>query len=224
MSGFLARRTREWLDIDTDIRPIPNFVDPAVFRPGKRARGAPVIVHVSNFRPVKRSADALRAFYLVRQKRDAKLVLVGDGPDADGVRQLAKRLRIDKDVEFRGEERDIHSLLPRAAALLSTSEFEGFGLAPLEAMACGVPVVATDAGGISEVVRDGTTGFVTQVGAVEALAEKLRLLLDDRSLAAKMGAAGRARACDEFRPEAVVPRYERLYEELLGTRSEAAHA
>ncbi len=221
VSGFLARRTNEWLDIKADIRTIPNFVNADVFRPGKRSKGAPVIVHVSNFRPVKRSADALRAFYLIRKKRSAKMVFIGDGPEAAAVKQLAARLKVARDVEFLGEERSIHDVLPKASLLLSTSEFEGFGLAPLEAMACGVPVVATAAGGISEVVEHGATGFIVPVGAVEAIAEKAVLVLEDP---AGLGAAGRARAREFFSPEKVVGQYERLYEELLSTKSEAANA
>ncbi len=212
VSGFLKRRTLEWLDVSKDIRVIPNFVDTDVFRPAKR-RGAPAVVHVSNFRAVKRSADAIRAFCLVRKRRAARLVVIGDGPERPAVEALAKRLRLD--VEFRGEERAIEALLGRASVLLSASEFEGFGLAPLEAMACGAAVVATDAGGISEVLGD--TGLIAPVGDVEALAQRTIEALDRPEL----GAAGRERAIAHFRPEVVVPQYERLYRELLDSREVA---
>jgi N-acetyl-alpha-D-glucosaminyl L-malate synthase BshA len=220
VSGFLRQRTMEWLDdVPDKIRVIPNFVDTDVFRPAKR-RAEALVVHVSNFRPVKRSADALRAFYLVRKKRPAKMLFIGDGPEAAAVKTLAKKLRVADDVEFRGEDRDVQAVIAKSRVLVSTSEFEGFGLAPLEAMSCGVPVVATDSGGVREVVSDDC-GFVVPVGSVEALAEKMRAVLDDGALARRMGEAGRARAEKHFRPSVVVPRYEETYEE---PSSEAAHA
>ncbi|MBI2933183.1 MAG: N-acetyl-alpha-D-glucosaminyl L-malate synthase BshA [Planctomycetes bacterium] len=224
VSEFLRGRTQSSLEAAADIRVIPNFVDTDHFKPGRHLHDVPIIVHVSNFRPVKRSADALRAFSLARRKRPARMLFVGDGPEAPAVKELARRLGVADDVQFGGEDRDIEGVLSQASVLLSTSEFEGFGLASLEAMACEVPVVATNAGGLPEVVADGQTGFLVPVGDVDAMAQRMLDLLDDSTLARRMGEAGRARAHDVFRPEVVVPRYEGLYDELLSSRREAAHA
>ncbi|MBI4566559.1 MAG: N-acetyl-alpha-D-glucosaminyl L-malate synthase BshA [Planctomycetes bacterium] len=214
VSEFLRGCTQSWFGVQKPIEVIPNFIDPSRFRPRRshRRRRERRIVHVSNFRPVKRSEDALRAFYLVRRRAAARLQMIGTGPELDALRALARRLGIAEHVEFMGESRHIEHVLAQADLLLSTSEFEGFGLAPLEAMSCGLPVVATRAGGIREVVEEGRTGYLTAVGDVEGLAERMIALLDDASLARKFGCEGRARACDLFSRDRVLPRYERVYE------------
>ncbi len=223
VSAFLKSSTEAWLGCGRRIEVIPNFVDPERFRPrARRTPAAPVVVHVSNFRPVKRSLDAVRAFKLLRKRRPARLLLVGLGPEHEEARHLASRLGLEDDVVFRGEVPDIERVLSASDLLLSTSEFEGFGLAPLEAMSCGLPVVATLAGGISEVVVDGTTGRLVPVGDVDALAAAMDEVLGDRALAARYGAAGRARAEAEYNPAKILARYEALYERLLTNAAPAA--
>ncbi|MFN3483990.1 MAG: glycosyltransferase [Planctomycetota bacterium] len=185
------------------------------FTPAKRRLRT--VVHVSNFRPVKRTADAVRAFYLARRHVEARLVLVGRGPEEPEVRELAARLGVLEDVLFAGEEPDVPRRLRGAAALLSTSEFEGFGMAVLEAMACGVPVVATRSGGVEE-VTGGSAGLLADVGDVEALGAALARVLADAPLARNLGRAGRARAEALFDMDRIVPKYEALYERVCGAR------
>jgi N-acetyl-alpha-D-glucosaminyl L-malate synthase BshA len=215
VSAFLRRTTRAWFDIRKPIEVIPNFVDSNRFKPaGVREPGPFRIVHISNFRPVKRSLDAIRAFRVLTQKHDARLKMIGVGPELKTARALARSLRIADRVEFAGEERRVETALASSDLLLSTSEFEGFGLAPLEAMAVGLPVVATRAGGISEVVDDGVTGSLADVGDVEGIASRLQDLIEKPLLARRMGAAGRRRAIREFGIDRIVPNYERIYERL----------
>jgi N-acetyl-alpha-D-glucosaminyl L-malate synthase BshA len=216
VSAFLRDTTRSWFQIRKPIEVIPNFVDTDRFRPAERRPPGPFrVVHVSNFRPVKRSPDAVRAFRLLRRRAKAKLRMIGNGPELAAAKALAGRLGVAKDVEFVGEERNIERALAQADLLLSTSEFEGFGLAPLEAMACAVPVVATRAGGIAEVVQDGVTGCMVDVGDVEGLAERMEEIAGCPALARRYGQAGRDRAIREFSTDKVVPRYEGLYDRIV---------
>ncbi len=208
VSRFLADRVPTWFSPCPPVEVLPDFVDTRRFRPVP-PRG-PVLVHVSNFRPVKRTADAVRAFALLRRRREARLILVGTGPEEADVRELAEKLDVAKDVQFVGEDPDVSRLLQGAAVLLSTSEFEGFGMSLLEAMACGVPVVTTDSGGVREVV-DAACARTAGVGDVEGLARAAEELLADPALASRMGAAGRRRAEDLFDVDRVVPQYESLY-------------
>ena len=215
VSRFLRDKTSSWFEYAPPIDVIPNFVDTRRFKPsGRRAR---TIVHVSNFRAVKRTADAVRAFYLARRKVGARLVLVGAGPELEPVRELAEKLGVSKDVTFVGEEADIELRLRGAACLLSTSEFEGFGMAPLEAMACGVPVVTTDSGGVREVVND-SCARIAAVGDVEALASSLSEIVGDPALGRSLGEAGRRRAEESFDVGRVVPQYEALYRRVCGVK------
>ena len=213
VSRFLRDKTRAWFDGAPAIEVLPDFVETRRFAPLPR-RG-PVLVHVSNFRPVKRAADAVRALYLLLRRIDARLVFVGAGPQLEEVRDLAGRLGILERVEFAGEDPDVGRHLRGAALLLSTSEFEGFGMSVLEAMACGVPVVATDSGGVTEVADEGCARIVP-VGDVDGLAREAEALLADEALARRMGDAGRRRAEDLFDVEKVVPQYEALYRRVCG--------
>jgi N-acetyl-alpha-D-glucosaminyl L-malate synthase BshA len=215
VSRFLRDKTPSWFEQCPPIEVIPDFVDTHRFAPARRR--TPTVVHVSNFRAVKRSADAVRAFYLARKKCDAKLVLVGAGPDETEVRELARRLGLARHVLFAGEEPDIQKRLRGAACLISTSEFEGFGMAPLEAMACGVPVVTTDSGGVSEVVSD-SCARVVPVGDVEALGEGIAEIIANPDLGRSLGEAGRRRAEEMFDVDRVVPQYEALYKRVCGAR------
>ncbi len=221
VSAFLRETTREWFGIRKPIEVVPNFVDPERFRPApKRAPGPFRIVHVSNFRPVKRPLDAIKAFCILRRTHEARLKMIGIGPELKSARTLARKLGVLPHVDFAGEERQIERVLAESDLLLSTSEFEGFGLAPLEAMAVGLPVIATKAGGISEVVEDGVTGRLADVGDVEGLAARLRNVMDNPLVARRMGEAGRRRAVRKFGLDRVVPMYVGIYERLA--RKEAA--
>lgn len=213
VSAFLRDKTPSWFEISCPIAVIPDFVDTRRFSPSPRSE--PTIVHVSNFRPVKRTLDAVRAFYLIRRHVPATLVLVGKGPDEPQVRELAQKLKILKHVHFVGEDPDVAEYLRGAGLLMSTSEFEGFGMSVLEAMSCAVPVVSTDSGGVREVVSE-SCGRVVPVGDVEGLAAAAVGILRDENLARSMGEAGRRRAEEMFDVDRVVPQYEALYERVCG--------
>ena len=197
---------------------VPNFVDTARFTPGPsadaRAPAGPAIAHVSNFRPLKRVEDVVRVFARVREAapgRSAVLRLVGDGPDRPRVTALARALGVEESVQMLGERVDLPEVLRAADVFLLPSETESFGLAALEAMACGVPVVASAVGGVPEVVTDGESGFLRPVGDVAGMADAVLRLIGDRALARRMSAAARARAETTFRREPAVDRYLDVY-------------
>src|SRR5437667_8809428 len=202
---------------------IPNFVSTAEYYPARdgscrRALAPPdhkILTHVSNFRPVKRVRDVVRIFAGVRKALPATLVLIGDGPDRDAAEQETDRLRLGDDVRFLGKVDQVADLLRGGDLFLLPSETESFGLAALEAMACGVPVIATREGGLPEVVVDGETGYLVPVGAVDEMTERGVALLKDGTTHERMRRAAAARAL-EFSAERIVPRYEGLYQDVLG--------
>jgi N-acetyl-alpha-D-glucosaminyl L-malate synthase BshA len=223
VSTYLRDETyRAFGCIGCDVRVIPNFVSPIEYHPptGTSCRsilapsGHKILVHVSNFRPVKRIADVIRIFAAVRRAMPATLVLVGDGPDRDAAEQEADRLALGRDVRFLGKVDQVAELLRGSDLFLLPSETESFGLAALEAMACGVPVIATTVGGLPEVVVSGETGFLAAVGAVDAMAAEATAILADGERHARMRAAAAQRAL-AFATERIVPQYEALYEEVL---------
>ncbi|HYT81857.1 MAG TPA: N-acetyl-alpha-D-glucosaminyl L-malate synthase BshA [Gemmatimonadales bacterium] len=224
VSAYLRDETyRAFGCASCDIRVIPNFISTADYHPatdgaGRRALAPEshrILIHVSNFRPVKRIMDVIRIFAGVRKTVPATLVLVGDGPERDPAEQEVDRLGLKKNVRFLGKVDNVADVLRGGDLFLLPSATESFGLAALEAMACGVPVVASAAGGLPEVVVDGETGFLAPAGDVERMTERaLAVLTDPAELQRlKRNAAARALA---FAAEDVVPRYERLYEDVLG--------
>ncbi|HET8713750.1 MAG TPA: N-acetyl-alpha-D-glucosaminyl L-malate synthase BshA [Gemmatimonadales bacterium] len=205
-----------------DLRVIPNFISATDYHPAVddsfRKRLAPpghrVLVHVSNFRPVKRIGDVVKIFAAVRAQLPATLVLVGDGPDRDAAEQQVDTLGLRKDVRFLGKVESVGDVLRGADLFLLPSATESFGLAALEAMACGVPVVASAVGGIPEVVEDGKTGFLAPLGDVPTMSARALQILQDAALHGRMRRAAAAAALD-FTTDRVVPRYEELYREVL---------
>jgi N-acetyl-alpha-D-glucosaminyl L-malate synthase BshA len=212
------------------IEVIPNFVDPAVFRPrhgdlralfpqlpgwDDPAQRPRVLWHGSSFRPLKRVGDAVRALALVQQRREAALVLVGDGPERPAVEGLAAELGIADRVRWLGPLAHFAELLARADLFLLPSESESFGLAALEALACGVPVLASAVGGVPEVVRHGTTGWLVPPSDPAALADAALELLDDEPRRSAMAEAARADVLARFSPDPAID----LYERLLGARA-----
>ncbi|MBI4501341.1 MAG: N-acetyl-alpha-D-glucosaminyl L-malate synthase BshA [Gemmatimonadetes bacterium] len=201
---------------------IPNFINPAEYfpatQPGQRRAIAPestkVLVHVSNFREVKRVVDVVRIFAKVRAQVPAVLMLIGDGPGRQDAEEEARTLKVEKDVRFVGKLDSTADLLRAADLFLLPSETESFGLAALEAMACGVPVVASRVGGIPELVVHGETGALAPVGSVDTMASAaLQLLCDPaRGRAAREAAIRRA---ELFTADRVVPQYEQLYRRVL---------
>ena len=173
-------------------------------------------MHASNFRTVKRPSDVVRVFDLVRKEIPSKLLLVGEGPERLFVQQLVKELGLASLVHFLGEQAYLESLLSCADVFLLPSEQESFGLAALEAMNCGVPVIGSRVGGLPEVVVDGETGFLFPVGEVRAMATACIQLLTSEEYGA-FSSRARARAREEFDSEKIIPQYEALYRRLTET-------
>ena len=224
-SRWLAEAAHRGLGLPRDvaIEVIPNFVDSDTFRPPE-GRSAPavgrepderVLTHVSSFRPLKRVEDVVRIFAAVRADISARLDLVGDGPERPRIEALVASLGLRAHVRFLGERGDMVALLQQSDLFLLPSQTESFGLAALEAMACGVPVVASDVGGISEVVVEGETGFLAAVGDVARMTEHARRLLRDEALHRRMSAAARQLAETRFRLTPAVDRYEAVYRQVL---------
>ena len=224
VSEFLRQETyRAFGCVNCQVDVIPNFINPAEYHPADEGQlrtsiapaGHRILIHVSNFRPVKRVPDVVRVFAGVRKTVPATLVLVGDGPDRDIVQDEAQRLGVKRDVRFFGRVDDVADILREADLFLLPSETESFGLAALEAMACGVPVVAAKVGGLPEVVVEGETGFLTPLGDVAAMTERSLQLLTDTALHLRFRRQAVQRALD-FSTDRIVPRYEAVYEELVG--------
>lgn len=223
VSEFLRAETyRAFGCVGCDVQVIPNFVSPVEYYPASdgRARAAlaprdhAVLMHVSNFRPVKRLRDVIHIFAGVRRALPATLVLAGDGPDRDATEQEADRLGLRPDVRFIGKVENVADLLRGGDLFLLPSETESFGLAALEAMACGLPVVATRVGGLPELVVDGECGVLGAPGDVDGMTARAVDILRDRERHAAMRAAALRRAAD-FSADRLVPRYEQLYEDVL---------
>lgn len=207
---------------------IPNFIDVQQWRrdrePCHRSVLAPggekIVMHISNFRPVKRVEDVVEIFALISRKVEARLVFVGDGPDRPRALDRAEELGVRHRVLFLGKHASVDELLACADLFLLPSATESFGLAALEAMACGTPVVASNAGGIPEVVMDGETGFLFAPGDVQAMAEAGVTLLSDPERWREFSQAARRLAVERFSAASVVPMYERLYERVVSGKGE----
>ncbi|MGH7726828.1 MAG: N-acetyl-alpha-D-glucosaminyl L-malate synthase BshA [Candidatus Eiseniibacteriota bacterium] len=221
VSHALREATVETLGIRKPIDVIYNFVDPEVFAPRRKRMpllapaGAVVLMHASNFRPVKNVDQVVRIFAAVHDRRDARLVMVGDGPEKPRAEELARQLGVGKHVLFLGNQEVMEELLPLADVFLLPSSTESFGLVALEAMSAGVPVVASRVGGLPELVEHGKSGLLEEAGDVEAHVRAVIKILEDPKLAHRMGAAGRKRAIEHFHVDRIVDRYRRVYEELL---------
>ena len=215
VSEYLRAETVETFQISRPIEVIPNCVDLDHYRRAKRGGdGKKRVLHISNFRPVKRAMDVVRVFARTRERIDARLVLVGGGPDLSRAMALARSLGVADEVTTVGVVDDVAPVLQAADLLLLPSASEGFGLVALEAMASGVPVVASRAGGLPEVVPDGEAGFLLPPGEVEAMAGRAVQLLSDDGLHTRFAAAGRRHAA-RFGCDVVIPRFEAFYERVL---------
>ena len=216
VSEYLRRETVETFQVTRPIEVIPNCVDLAHYGSARGGAGSEPkqILHISNFRPVKRAADVIEVFARIRRRVEARLVLVGDGPDLSRALALARRLEVAADVATVGVVDDVAPFLQTTDLLLLPSASESFGLVALEAMAGEVPVVASRAGGLPEVVPDGRAGYLLPPGDVDAMAARAVELLTDDALHRRCGRAGRERA-QSFGCDLVVPRFEALYRQVL---------
>jgi L-malate glycosyltransferase len=224
VSRYLRDETYRQIPVNKEIEVVHNFIDPDRHEvhpptciPEKSSDAQLTLMHISNFRPLKRTDDVVRIFARVRESLDVRLVLVGDGPEYGRTRDLVETLGLADFVRFVGVVDDVVPLLAAADVLLLPSETESFGLVALEAMASGVPVVASDVGGLPEVVEHGVTGFLAPVGDVDTMAGYCLQLLADRCNGGIYGANARKRAAEKFDYKSIIPQYERIYQRLLGS-------
>ena len=227
ISSYLKEKTVEDFAITRGIEVIPNFVNCDVYTPftdeAVRAEarkrfaknGEAILIHLSNFRPVKRVVDTVKIFARVVREAPAQLVLVGDGPDRSAAEWLAHELGIHERIHFLGKQERVNELLAMADLMLMPSELESFGLAALEAMACKVPAIATRVGGVPELIDDGVTGLLFPVAALDAMAAGIVALLHNRNRLEAMRDAARKTARTRFCATKIVPRYVEYYETIL---------
>lgn len=224
VSEWLATATREGFAIDREIEVIPNFIDLDHYRPELRSSemrerfasgDEKLLVHVSNFRPVKRIPDVLKIFAGIKARIPAKLVMVGEGPELAASQELARSLEIDDSIHWLGAVSEVGELLAASDLLLLPSEAESFGLVALEAMACGVPVLGSNSGGLPEVVEDRRCGLLYSVGDVAEMVDGSVGLLSDEVRHREFSSAARRRAEDEFSLDRVVHFYEKCYRRQL---------
>jgi N-acetyl-alpha-D-glucosaminyl L-malate synthase BshA len=223
ISDYLRRETVDVFGIRNEIRVIKNFVNCALYHPDHEKKGAAayaphgekLLIHLSNFRPVKRVVDCVRILAEVRKSVPARLLMVGDGPDRGAAEHQARMLNVADDVLFLGKQNHVERLIPLAHVLLMPSELESFGLVALEAMACGVVPVATRVGGVPELVNHGEDGFLEGVGDIAAQASRVVELLSDDVLHHRMAMAGRWNAAEHFCTDHIIPQYERYYREVV---------
>ncbi len=222
VSEFLRRMTIAEFQVNSRIDVVPNFVDLEQYTPKRADRaglagsGQKVLLHVSNFRPVKRVLDVVRIFERVSREINAVLLMAGEGPERSSAQALARRLGLVDRLRFLGTQNAIEEIAPLADVFLLPSELESFGLSALEAMACGVPVVGSDVGGLPEVVRHAESGYLLPVGEVEGMAARTIEILRDDERRREMGEAARHRVRSLFDAERVVGQYESIYARVLG--------
>lgn len=226
ISEYLRERTVREFEVRNEIKVIHNFVNCDVYvrDDGAEQRRAEfvtpderLLVHLSNFRPVKRLADVIEVFDRVHKKIPSKLLLIGDGPDRSQAEWLAMRKGIHDDVIFLGKQDRVNEKLAMADVMLLPSQLESFGLAALEAMACEVVPIATNVGGIPEVIEHGKNGFLADVGDVETMAQYAIEILADESKLRAMGKASRTSAQARFCASKIIPQYEEFYRRVVGS-------
>lgn len=224
VSDWLSRETQREFNLSKEVRTIYNFVDERKFQDEAPERcklaekDEKIVMHISNFRPVKRVTDVVRAFKKIVDRIPARLVMVGDGPERMSAVGVARQLGIFDKIKFIGTHEQIEALLPCADIVFQPSEHESFGLVPLEAMASGIPVIGTNSGGVIEVVEHGVTGYLAEVGETDKMAEYAIEILSDPQRAHEMGRRGRERALTFFAQDKIIDQYEQLYREVLSGR------
>ncbi len=221
VSQSLKADTYKLFGINKEIQVVPNFIEPQhISNEIKRAlreeyvpEGNPMLIHISNFRPVKRVMDVMHVFAKVREQRNATLVLIGDGPERSKAEQYAREHQL-QNVVFVGNVKNPMELLSAADVMLLPSESESFGLAALEAMACGVPVISSNAGGLPELNRHGVSGLMSDVGDVNEMAKQVLYLIETPERLNKFKRQAKERS-ESFNLQAVLPQYEAIYEHVL---------
>lgn len=223
VSEYLKRVTEERFQTQIPIKVIPNFVDPEHFSRSQRRcakylfspKGEKIVMHISNFRPVKRIEDVISIFALINSEIPSKLIMVGDGPMMSTALKMTEKLNVSSQTIFLGKQNDVAGLLSIADIYLLPSENESFGLSALEAMSCEVPVIGTNAGGLPEVVENGRTGWLADVGDVKTMADKAKQLLTDQNLHEKMAQEGRKTVIEKFHQDKIINVYEEYYRSII---------
>lgn len=224
VSKSLVNQTKEMLQTEKDIKVIYNFVNEKEYQKRENVtlkqkyhikEDEKVIIHISNFRKVKRIGDVVKTFHIIQKQLPAKLLLVGDGPEYSEMNRLVQQLGLEDKVLFLGKQKNVSELLSISDLMLLMSVKESFGLVLLEAMACEVPCIATNAGGIPEVVEDGKTGHIVEVGDTKQAADFALRLLKDTERLESFSRSAAARAAQLFDSNEIVRQYEKLYDELL---------
>ena len=229
ISNYLKERTVREFEIRRPIEMIPNFVNCDLYCACKDAplrkqwahNGEPILMHLSNFRPVKRVTDVIEIFALVREKMKAKLVMIGDGPDRGAAEHLARQRKISRDVIFLGKQDRVQEKLGVADLFLLPSDLESFGLAALEAMACEVPVIATNVGGLPEVVTHGVDGYLVPPRDVAAAGKYAIEILSRPDRGREMGKLARVNARRNYCSNDVIPKYEAYYRSVVEPTAKA---
>jgi len=233
VSEYLRSKTNEEFKIKKEIEVIYNFIDTRRFTPEPNPENAyfveqkrryalqqeKILMHISNFRPVKRVDDVIKTFKLIQKEIPSVLVLIGEGPDLSKAVELSKSLRLDKKVFFLGNQDHVESLLPLADLFLLPSQLESFGLVALEALSCGVPVIGIKAGGLPELIDDDNCGYLAKLGDFEWMAQKGLELLDNEEKLKNFKINARKKAVENFDSNLIIPLYERYYQQVLGERS-----
>ncbi|MBI2421663.1 MAG: N-acetyl-alpha-D-glucosaminyl L-malate synthase BshA [Candidatus Hydrogenedentes bacterium] len=221
VSNWLKDETEREFELSKPVETIYNFIDFDRFQGKSDHRchlvegDEKIVMHISNFRPVKRVTDVVRAFKKMADQVNVRLIMVGEGPEKMAAVGVAKQLGIADHIRYIGNHESIENLIPCADLVFQPSEHESFGLVPLEAMACGVPVLATASGGITEVIEHGKSGYLTEVGDIEAMANYGIEILTDPAKARAMGQYGREIARTRFNQDTIVAQYEALYARML---------
>ncbi len=229
VSDYLRRETHGHFEVEREIEVIPNFVDTDRFTRQQKGHfkqaiapnGEKLLIHVSNFREVKRAGDVVHVFHRLHEGGlngngpGVKLLLVGDGPDRPAAEALARELGVYGDVRFLGKQEPIEEILSVADVFLMPSGSETFGLAALEAMSCGVPVVSSDIGGLPELNVHGETGFLCPLADIDCLTDATHRILTDSTLHERMAKAARQRAVEQFDIDRIVPQYEGFYQQMI---------
>ncbi|MEY8750885.1 N-acetyl-alpha-D-glucosaminyl L-malate synthase BshA [Alkalicoccobacillus gibsonii] len=229
VSDDLIKQTYELVQSSKDIQTVYNFIDESQYHPvetgdlkkryGIEADEA-VFIHISNFRPVKRIQDVIKSFSLINQSIKAKLLLIGDGQELPAARELISELGLEEQVLVLGSQKHLAELLSISDVMLLLSEKESFGLVALEAMACGVPVIGTRIGGIPEVIKDGETGFLCEVGDVGDVMKRAIQLVEDPSTLQRFREAAMQDVIERFNADKIVAEYEVIYQTVLAERNE----
>jgi N-acetyl-alpha-D-glucosaminyl L-malate synthase BshA len=223
VSRFLKEKTLTNYHIDAKIEVINNFIDTKLYKPVCNTKfknhvapnGEKILIHTSNFRPVKRVCDTIKILEIVNKKIPTKLLLIGDGPDRSKCERSVKEKGLDKQVIFMGKQDGLEDLLSVGDIFLMPSQSESFGLAALEAMACGLPVISSSVGGLPELIVHNKTGYIAEFGDVERMAKYTLELLSNEKKISSFAEYSRKRAVETFEKKLIIPQYINFYEKIL---------